>query len=81
MENGILISIPGRHHIRYAILPHKGPLSETTIRTAFNFNNPMRLFAGGHGRKVSPIRLIGSPSLVLDSVKRGEDDYDVSRGL
>lgn len=41
----------------------------------------MRLFTGGHGRGVSPIRLIGSPSLVLDSVKRGEDDYDVSRGL
>ena len=76
-----LDNVVGRHHIRYAILPHKGALSETTIRMAFNFNNPMRLFSGGHGRGVSPIRLIGSPSLVLDSVKRGEDDYDISRGL
>ncbi|KAH8592200.1 glycoside hydrolase family 38 protein [Bisporella sp. PMI_857] len=71
----------GRHCFRYAILPHKGALSETTIRTAFNFNNPLHLFAGESGRTISPIRLIGSPSLVLDYVKRGEDDADVSRGL
>jgi alpha-mannosidase len=28
----------------------------------------------------SPIRLTGAPSLVLDTVKRGEDDEDVARG-
>ena len=28
----------------------------------------------------SPIRVTGSPSLILDMVKRGEDDSDVSRG-
>jgi alpha-mannosidase len=76
----------GRHHIRWAILPHHGDLGPTTIRTAFNFNNPMKLLHGD--TKVDkatlsrelPIRLTGSPSLILDTVKRGEDDEDVSRG-
>ncbi len=27
-----------------------------------------------------PIKLTGNPSLVLDTIKRGEDDEDVSRG-
>jgi alpha-mannosidase len=27
-----------------------------------------------------PLKLTGSPSLVLDTIKRGEDDEDVSRG-
>jgi alpha-mannosidase len=72
----------GRHHIRYAILPHTGSLSETTIRTAFNFNNPLRLVSCQSQTRMleSPIRVTGSPSLVLDTVKRGEDDEDVSRG-
>ncbi|KAL1969339.1 hypothetical protein VTN77DRAFT_9531 [Rasamsonia byssochlamydoides] len=75
----------GRHHIRYAILPHEGALSQTTIRTAFNFNNPMKLLYANDLTKAAaagpiPIRLTGSPSLVLDGVKRGEDDEDVSRG-
>ena len=31
-------------------------------------------------RLLSAIRLTGSPSLILDTIKRGEDDEDVSRG-
>ncbi|KAI9778591.1 MAG: Glycoside hydrolase, 38 vacuolar alpha mannosidase [Geoglossum umbratile] len=74
----------GRHHIRYAILPHRGPVGSAVVRTAANFNNPMRF---GYRPTDSPypsllnsINLTGSPSLVLDTVKRGEDDEDVSRG-
>jgi alpha-mannosidase len=72
----------GRHHIRWAILPHQGDLGPTTIRTAFNFNNPMRLFQCTNSEKPYelPIKLTGDSSLVLDTVKRGEDDEDVSRG-
>lgn len=70
----------GRHHIRYAILPHSGSLSETTIKTAFNFNNPMRLLSSESKvlKSPSPIRLTGSSSLILDGVKRGEDDEGIS---
>ncbi|KAI9743419.1 MAG: hypothetical protein M4579_007735, partial [Chaenotheca gracillima] len=33
----------GRHHIRYAILPHATGLNSDTVRTAYEFNNPMQL--------------------------------------
>lgn len=76
----------GHHHIRWAILPHQGGLGSTTVRTAFNFNNPLKVLEAS--AKISkdslqrelPIKLSGSPSLILDCVKRGEDDEDVSHG-
>jgi len=74
----------GRHHIRWAILPHEGVLSSTTVRTAYNFNNPIKLVQAKRNFVSSmfenPIKLTGNPSLILDCVKRGEDDEDVSRG-
>lgn len=76
----------GRHHIRWAILPHQGDLGPTTVRTAYEFNNPMRLAQGSSTVDKSslsrelPVRLTGNPSLILDTVKRGEDDEDVTRG-
>ena len=74
----------GRHHIRWAILPHQGDLGSTTVRTAFNFNNPLKLADAPNTLEAeafsAPIKLTGSQSLVLDTVKRGEDDEDVSRG-
>lgn len=80
----------GRHHIRYAIFPHSGPLGSNTIRKARNFNTPLQIHTfssststEGFRRKrelFSSISLAGSSSLVLDTIKRGEDDEDVSRG-
>ncbi|CAI6332148.1 unnamed protein product [Periconia digitata] len=78
----------GRHHTRYAIFPHAGPLSESTVRKAFEFNNPLRIV--GHkstfGRSARPsllntFHIEGAPNLVLDTIKRGEDDEDVSTGI
>src|ERR1700712_372794 len=69
----------GRHHIRWAILPHEGELSSTTVRAAFNFNNPMNVLRGSKVTDESsisrqlPIKLTGNKSLILDTVKRGED--------
>jgi len=80
----LLTSTKGRHHIRYAILPHEGALDSRTIRTAYNFNHQMSLFTAGSGTDSSSlfnaISLHGSPALILDCIKRGEDDEDVSRG-
>ncbi|PQE27187.1 putative alpha-mannosidase protein [Rutstroemia sp. NJR-2017a WRK4] len=74
----------GRHHIRWAILPHQGTLDSTTVRTAFNFNNPLKVCKASADIEASvfqsPIKLTGNPSLILDTIKRGEDDEDVSRG-
>ncbi|OIW34878.1 glycoside hydrolase family 38 protein [Coniochaeta ligniaria NRRL 30616] len=74
----------GTHTIRWAILPHRGELGHTTVRKAFEFNNPLKLVSGTETAlleaKTPPVKLSGDPALVLDTVKRGEDDEDVSRG-
>lgn len=74
----------GRHRIRYAILPHSGPLDHRTVRTAYNFNQPLTAVSASRSEKsinaFKAIRLGGSASLILDTIKRGEDDEDVSRG-
>ncbi|KXS98115.1 hypothetical protein AC578_9386 [Pseudocercospora eumusae] len=76
----------GRHHIKWAILPHAGPLDERTVRAGFEFNHPLKVH-----RHWDPNSLKGllsafkltpdsSPSLVVDTIKRAEDDEDVSNG-
>ncbi|KAK3329649.1 glycoside hydrolase family 38 protein [Apodospora peruviana] len=82
----------GTHHIRWAILPHSGGLGATTVRKAYEFNNPIKLLStsaetlaaavSGVCYNESPVRLTADsdPSLILDTIKRGEDDEDVSRG-
>ncbi|RDW86649.1 alpha-mannosidase [Aspergillus mulundensis] len=77
----------GRHTIRYAILPHTGPLDFRTVRAGYEFNHPLILdssLALPDEQSVSAvtallrnIELTGSPSLILDAVKRGEDDEDI----
>ena len=80
----------GRHHIRYAIFPHAGPLDHRTVRTARNFNQPLKVqgvtraslseHMASTSSLFSSITLEGNPALILDTIKRGEDDEDVSRG-
>ncbi|OJJ44484.1 hypothetical protein ASPZODRAFT_27716 [Penicilliopsis zonata CBS 506.65] len=70
----------GRHHVRYAIFPHQGPLDSRTVRAGYNFNNPMRLVTATESHMLNDITITGNPSLVLDTIKRGEDDEDVSLG-
>jgi len=59
-------------------------LGSTTVRTAYNFNNPLKLVVAPTNVTAAsfsnPVKLTGNPSLILDAVKRGEDDEDVSRG-
>ncbi|KAI1322210.1 glycoside hydrolase family 38 protein [Xylariaceae sp. FL0255] len=74
----------GDHTIRWAILPHQGILGPDTVRAGYNFNNPMKVLS----RKdmdishlhTHPVRLDGDKSLILDCIKRGEDDHDVATG-
>jgi alpha-mannosidase len=72
----------GHHSIRWAIMPHQGELGAETVRAAFNFNNPLKLISATKESCLStfPIVLKGEDNLVLDTVKRGEDDKDVSLG-
>ncbi|RYP56547.1 hypothetical protein DL771_011866 [Monosporascus sp. 5C6A] len=73
----------GEHRIRWAILPHQGELDETTVRAGYNFNNRMKILSVAESSDLTslstyPVKLTGDKSLVLDCVKRGEDDEDVS---
>ncbi|MCJ1445098.1 MAG: Alpha-mannosidase 2C1 [Stictis urceolatum] len=73
----------GHHTIKYAILPHAGPLDSRTVRAAYNFNHPMRVLTADENTSSAifkAVTLTGSKSLILDAIKRGEDDEDVSRG-
>lgn len=72
----------GTHHIRWGILPHQGGLSHVTVRKGYEFNNPLKIFeVESLGDVKSWLRTrrvwLDSESdegLVLDTVKRGEDD-------
>ena len=77
---GELSNISGRHHIRYAIFPHTGSLDTRTIHAAYNFNNPMQLYLNPGKSSLDDISITGDPSVILDGMKRGEDDEDVSQG-
>ncbi|KAK5124181.1 hypothetical protein LTR85_001884 [Meristemomyces frigidus] len=76
----------GRHHIKWAIMPHAGPLDERTVRAGYEFNYPAHVHK--HPEPASIAHLMSafkltpgsSPSLVVDTIKRGEDDEDVSNG-
>jgi alpha-mannosidase len=72
----------GHHHMRWAMMPHRRGLGVQTVRAAFNFNNPLRIVTAPKGTPPilteAPIVLTGDDNLVLDWVKRGEDDDDVS---
>lgn len=75
----------GHHRIRYAILPHSGGLDYRTIRAGYNFNNPLIVEQGVPETSVcdaalKSIDIRGAPSIILDVIKRGEDDEDVSTG-
>ncbi|KAK1672846.1 glycosyl hydrolase family 38 domain-containing protein [Colletotrichum godetiae] len=83
----------GKHTIRWAILPHRGPLGPETVRAAYEFNNPLKVVSasgdspllkvgrGGDGAAGRfPVALTGDENLVLDTIKRGEDDEDVGDG-
>ncbi|KAF8475945.1 glycosyl hydrolases family 38 N-terminal domain-containing protein, partial [Kalaharituber pfeilii] len=70
----------GRHTFRYAILPHHGPVSEKVVRTAIDFNGPMQVSYAPHNyedKLASFVRVEGAPGIILDTIKRGEDDSDV----
>lgn len=75
----------GHHSIRWAILPHKGSISSVTVRAAYAHNNPLKLLSGSKASIASlsrpAITLINddeSESLMLDTIKRGHDDEDIS---
>ncbi|EMC95413.1 glycoside hydrolase family 38 protein [Baudoinia panamericana UAMH 10762] len=76
----------GRHHIRWAIMPHIGGLDERTVRAGYEFNYPPRVHKHSTPERIQELmgafKLVpgSDPGLVVDTVKRGEDDEDAGNG-
>lgn len=64
-----------QHKFRFAIMPHVGQPSGALVRTAREFNSEFRLVKGST-HALSAIELDGDDSVILDAVKRGEDDKE-----
>lgn len=69
----------GSHEIRYAIYPHKGGLSASTIKAAHNFNY---IYQYNVPKKLSSqindfITIDGDANVILSNIKRGEDDSSI----
>jgi alpha-mannosidase len=71
----------GRHRVRYGLLTHEGALGPDTVKAAFNFNHPLKLVSP---KTLPPPQLpkifIDEENVIIDTIKRGEDDWDVSTG-
>ena len=78
----------GVHYIQFAIYPHLGTYMESDVsQVATAFNAPMRLRFSEEMNGVAshplgastPFRIHGAPNVVLETIKRGEDDsFDMS---
>lgn len=67
----------GEFFFGYAIYPHEGGLSMDTVRRGYDYNYaPVRT---GYKDIKSPFEIIGDESVVLETVKHGEDDGIVLR--
>ncbi len=67
----------GSHAFRFAVMPHAGGLNSEIVRIAKEYNAPMRL-VNGHTEHLDAIKVSGSRSVILEAIKRGEGDEDVS---
>lgn len=76
----------GTHEFRYAMYPHAGSLGADTVRAAATFNHPLKIRyvpwrqIETAQNILETIKLEDFGSIILDCVKRGEDDEDVSIG-
>ena len=64
----------GRHTFTYSLLPHAGPVGDTTIAAAYALNDPL-LAVKASGDAKEPISLLNvdRPNVVIETVKRAED--------
>lgn len=74
----------GRHHFKYCVFPHNGPLGPDTIKAGYNLNYPLQaLIADGDltiANILGAVQIVAEPGsmLVLSHIKRGENDQGVN---
>lgn len=77
----------GQHHFSFAVFPHRSDFRTSHVVAAGRiFNSPMhlrkapkKLAVAEIAAKGRPFSLVGSPNIVLDNIKRGEDDHFKSK--
>ncbi|KAG2746357.1 glycoside hydrolase family 38 protein [Suillus brevipes Sb2] len=71
----------GRHEFSWAVMPHVGSFLESDVpMAAFIYNSPLHGQLGfsdnaGHIVPPLPFWLEGAPNIFLETIKRGEDDF------
>ncbi|KAG1869378.1 glycoside hydrolase family 38 protein [Suillus subalutaceus] len=72
----------GRHEFSWAVMPHVGSFLESDVPiAAFIYNSPLHVRTvpgqdAGHVAPSLPFWLEGSPNIFLETIKRGEDDFE-----
>ncbi len=68
----------GRHHFRYALLPHaSGPQEGGVIPAAAAFNQPLEILPSGAAPQQQSFFSVDNPAVVIDTVKKAEDSDDI----
>lgn len=68
----------GQHRFAYAMLPHHGPFSvEGVVRPAYEFNLAPATRPCGSGITSFSLLSIDNPNVVVEAVKKAEDDDDL----
>ncbi|KAK9464644.1 glycosyl hydrolases family 38 N-terminal domain-containing protein [Lipomyces arxii] len=76
----------GHHIMKYAILPHSGPINSDIVRASYNYNYPLRTYYAAKNAAtsikdiLSAVTVEGDTNIIVSNLKRGEDDVDVGLG-
>ncbi|KAJ8248736.1 hypothetical protein GJAV_G00227180 [Gymnothorax javanicus] len=67
----------GQHEFTYAVMPHSGSFQEASvIQCAYNLNYPLRVMPNAPDDCSWSALSVSSPSVVLETIKQGEDRKD-----
>ncbi|MEA2554443.1 MAG: alpha-mannosidase [Fimbriimonadaceae bacterium] len=68
----------GVHRFSYILLPHQGSLQEAGIvHQAYALNAPVHYAYVARGASTRPLVEVDTPNLVVESVKKAEDDHGI----
>jgi alpha-mannosidase len=68
----------GRHQFAYALMPHAGDWRDAgVVAEAYRFNVPVLIASAAEATEPHSFASVDDPNLVLDTIKRAEDDNSI----